>query len=63
MDAGMDFALANPEKNTVPLAHDAKLVGDLSRILDEGRVRPGESAEDAGYRQLDALMELWNEPN
>ena len=63
MDAGMDFALANPEKNTVPLAHDAKLVRDLSRILDEGRVRAGESAEDAGYRQLDALMELWSDPN
>lgn len=63
MDAGMDFALANPEKNTVPLASDAKLVGDLSRILDEGRLRSGESAEDAGYRQLDALMELWGDPN
>ena len=63
MDAGMDFALANPEKNTVPLARDATLVRDLSRILDEGRVRSGESAEDAGYRQLDALMELWSDPN
>ena len=63
MDAGMDFALANPEKNTVPLAHDAKLVRDLSRVLDEGRVHLGESAEDAGYRQLDALMDLWSDPN
>ena len=62
MEAGMDFALANPEKNTVPLPRDAKLVHDLDRVLDEGRVRPGESAEDAGYRQLDALMELWAEP-
>ena len=63
MDAGMDFALANPEKNTVPLPHDAKLVRDLSCVLDEGRPRAGESPEDAGYRQLDALMELWGDPN
>lgn len=63
MDAGMDFALANPEKNTVPLARDATLVQDLNRILDEGRVRPGETAEDAGFRQLDALMDLWADPN
>ena len=61
MDAGMDFALANPEKNTVPMTKDDKLVQDLLRILQEGRVQPGETQEDAGFRQLDELMELWSE--
>ena len=59
MTAGMDFALSNPEKNTVPMAPDEPLVHALRHLLDEGRVRPGESAEDAGFRQLDALMDLW----
>ena len=63
MAAGLDFALANPEKNTHPMAPDDRLVQDLSRILEAGRVQPGESAEDAGYRQLDALAELWNTAN
>jgi 5-methyltetrahydrofolate--homocysteine methyltransferase len=59
MAAGMDYALSNPEKNTVPMSPDETLVQDLVRILEESRVRCGESQEDAGYRQLDALMELW----
>ena len=63
MDAGMDFALSNPEKNTVPLPKDEKLVQDLLRILDQGRAQPGEDQEDAGFRQLDALMELWADEN
>jgi len=63
MEAGMDFALANPEKNTVPMPKEEKLVQDLQRILEEGRVRPGETQDDAGFRQLDELMELWSETN
>lgn len=59
MDAGLDYALANPEKNTEPLAPDDELVAKLKGILEEGRVRDGETPEDSGYRQLDALMELW----
>ena len=58
MEAGMDFALSNPEKNTVPLSRDDKLVSDLASVLEAGRIQPGENAEDAGYRQLDALMEF-----
>ncbi|MDO8545047.1 MAG: dihydropteroate synthase [Opitutaceae bacterium] len=63
MEAGLDFALSNPEKNTVPMSQDEKLVQDLIRILEAGRVRLGETQEDAGYRQLDALMELWGDRN
>lgn len=59
MDAGLDCALANPEKNTEPLDPEDPLVAKLKAILEEGRVRDGETSEDAGYRQLDALMELW----
>ncbi|MDR1144798.1 MAG: dihydropteroate synthase [Verrucomicrobiales bacterium] len=61
VEAGMDFVLANPEKNTVPMPKDEKLVLSLRRILQEGRVQPGETQEDAGYRQLDTLMELWDD--
>lgn len=63
MEAGMDFALSNPEKNTVPLSKNEKLVQDLIRILETGRAQSGESEEDAGFRQLDALMELWGDQN
>lgn len=63
MEAGLDFALSNPEKNTVPMSRDEKLVQSLIRILEAGRVRSGETQEDAGYRQLDALMELWGDQN
>ena len=63
MEAGLDFALSNPEKNTVPMSKDEKLVQELIRILEAGRVRSGETQEDAGYRQLDALMELWGDEN
>ena len=63
MEAGMDFALSNPEKNTVPMPKDEKLVQDLIRILETGRVKSGETQDDAGYRQLDELMELWADEN
>ncbi len=61
LDAGLDYALANPEKNTIPLAADDDLVCKLKEVLAQGRHLDGEDAEDAGYRQLDALMELWSE--
>lgn len=60
MNAGMDFALANPEKNTEPLSGDDPFVSTIRQILESGRKQPGESQEDAGFRQLDALMELWS---
>ena len=33
----MDFALSNPEKNTVPMSKDEKLVQDLIGILLEAQ--------------------------
>ena len=59
MDSGLDFALANPEKNTLPLPSDDPLVTQLEDILTEGRPEDGEDREDAGFRQLGALMRLW----
>lgn len=61
LDAGLDFALANPEKNTLPLETDDPLVKSLAEVLKEGRTLEDEDPEDAGFRQLDALMELWSE--
>lgn len=59
LDAGLDWALANPEKNTVPLPPNHPMVIKLQDVLNEGRANPGESEEIAGYRQLEALMKVW----
>lgn len=58
-EAGMDWVLANPEKNTEPMGMDEELVIQIQAILQEGRPQAGDSAGDAGFRQLDELMELW----
>ena len=59
LDAGLDYALANPEKNTRPLPSDDATVNALREVLAEGRPQPDEDREEAGYRQLDALMEFY----
>jgi cobalamin-dependent methionine synthase I len=59
LEAGLDWALANPEKNTVPLDRAHPMVTQLESVLYEGRVQPGETGETAGYRQLEALMKVW----
>ena len=57
-EAGLDYALANVELNALPLPPDDPLVAELAAVLAAGRAEPGESAEDAGYRQTDKIMEL-----
>jgi cobalamin-dependent methionine synthase I len=59
LEAGLDWALANPEKNTIPLDLSHPMVIKLQEILNEGRVQPGETEDIAGYRQLEALMKVW----
>jgi 5-methyltetrahydrofolate--homocysteine methyltransferase len=59
LEAGLDWALANPEKNTQPLDLSHPMVIKLQEVLNEGRVKLGETAETAGYRQLEALMGGW----
>jgi 5-methyltetrahydrofolate--homocysteine methyltransferase len=56
--AGLDYALANVELNSEPLPPEDPLVAELEAVLAAGRAAPGESAEDAGYRQTDKIMEL-----
>ncbi|MDP6042480.1 MAG: dihydropteroate synthase [Candidatus Latescibacteria bacterium] len=59
LDAGLDWALANPEKNTTPLDLSDPMVAKLNDVLEQGRLQPGETEDIAGYRQLEALMGIW----
>ena len=61
MEAGLDFALANPEKTPAPLPKDHPMVAKLREALHQGRVRAGESNEIAGFRQAEAIMEICRE--
>lgn len=61
MEAGLDFALANPEKAPGPLPADHPMVAKLREALALGRVQEGESQEIAGYRQAEAIMAICNE--
>jgi 5-methyltetrahydrofolate--homocysteine methyltransferase len=58
MEVGLDFALANPEKNPGPLPADHPMVARLRAALDQGRPLAGESAETAGFRQAEAIMAI-----
>lgn len=59
LEAGLDWALANPEKNTQPLETSDPMVAKLRGILELGRPTNGEAQEMAGYRMLEGLMEVW----
>jgi cobalamin-dependent methionine synthase I len=61
MDAGLDFAIANPEKSRGPLPADHPMVGKLRAALQQGRPGEGESQEMAGFRQAEAVMKIWSE--
>jgi 5-methyltetrahydrofolate--homocysteine methyltransferase len=58
MEAGLDFAIANPEKSPGPLPADHPMVAKLREALAEGRLRDGESHETAGFRQVEAVMAI-----
>ncbi|HVZ65532.1 MAG TPA: dihydropteroate synthase [Lacunisphaera sp.] len=58
MEAGLDFALANPEKSPGPLPSDHPMVARLREALQQGRAAEGESQETAGYRQAEAIMAI-----
>lgn len=59
-EAGLDFAIANPEKSPAPLPADHALVKQLRHALEQGRAGEGESQETAGFRQAEAVMEICN---
>ena len=60
MEAGLDFAIASPEKLPAPLPPDHPMVGQLRDALARGRAAEGETAETAGFRQAEAIMEICN---
>lgn len=61
MQAGLDFAIANPEKVDGPLPSEHRTVELLKQALDQGRAKEDESQEMAGYRQAEAVMEIWKD--
>jgi len=61
MEAGLDFALANPEKNPAPLAFDHPMVAKLREALAHGRSQEGETSEISGFRQAEAIMNICRE--
>ena len=60
MEVGLDFALANPEKTPAPLPLSDPMVDQLKMALEQGRAINGESQEMAGFRQAEAIMEIYN---
>jgi hypothetical protein len=60
-EAGLDFALANPEKAPAPLPKDHPMVARLRDALEQGRPRAGETQETSGFRQAEAIMAICNE--
>jgi Methionine synthase I, cobalamin-binding domain len=59
-EAGLDMPIVNPEIDAVPLPSDHKMVELLRHALDQGRAAEGESKETAGFRQAEAVMEIWS---
>ncbi len=58
MEVGLDYALANPEKNPGPLSPDDPMVEKLRAALEQGRALEGETQETAGFRQAEAIMAI-----
>jgi 5-methyltetrahydrofolate--homocysteine methyltransferase len=61
MEAGLDFALANPERTPAPLPAGHPMVARLREALQQGRPRDGETHETAGFRQAEAIMTICRE--
>jgi len=59
MEAGLDFAIANPESVSGPLPANDPMVPLLRQALEQGRAAEGESQETAGFRQAEAVMNIW----
>ncbi len=61
MNAGLDFALANPEKSPAPLPGDHPMAAKLREALELGRPAAGETHEISGFRQAEAVMAICRE--
>jgi cobalamin-dependent methionine synthase I len=60
-EAGLDFALANPEKSPGPLPTGHPMIAKLREALDRGRPSDGETHEISGFRQAEAIMAICRE--
>ena len=61
VEAGLDFVLGNPEKNLRLLEPDSRYLKVVREALAEGRPQEGESQEEAGFRQSDKIMDLFDQ--
>jgi 5-methyltetrahydrofolate--homocysteine methyltransferase len=61
VEAGLDFVLGNPEKHPHPLPADSRFVRVVRDALELGRPGPGESQEEAGFRQSMKIMDLFGD--
>lgn len=61
IEAGLDFALANPEKSPAPLPLNHPMVGKLREALEQGHPLDGETHEISGFRQAEAIMAICRE--
>jgi 5-methyltetrahydrofolate--homocysteine methyltransferase len=59
--AGLDCVLGNPEKRLGLLPQDDRFVRVVADALDAGRPLPGETQEEAGFRQAATIIGLIHE--
>jgi 5-methyltetrahydrofolate--homocysteine methyltransferase len=57
-EAGLDFAIANPDRIAGPLPKDHPMVAKLREALDQGRPLDGETIDISGFRQIEAVMAI-----
>ncbi len=60
VEAGLDFVLANPEKQLHLLDRDDYFVRMVAEALQCGRPGDGETQEEAGFRQAAKIIELFS---
>lgn len=58
-EVGLDYALANPEKNYALLEPSDRTLNVVKEALAMGRPLDGETQEDAGFRQAEKIMDLF----
>ena len=58
VEAGLDFVLANPEKGLRLLDPSDPVLQGIRRALEHGRATEGEDPEEAGFRQIEKVLEL-----
>jgi len=59
--AGLDFVLGNPEKHLHLLESDDRFVLGVAEALGAGRPAAGETQEDAGFRQAEKIISMFND--